>query len=145
MIVRSAILILALGAQPISADTLTAARVIRANAMINPDDITVSETAVPGALTSEADLAGLEARVTLYPGRPIMPSHVGPAALVFRNQPVKLTYRNGSLSIETEARALSRGGVGDQVRVMNLASRNTVLATVRPDGSVEVANERSFH
>ncbi len=145
MILRAAFLILTLGALPLWADTLTPARVIRANTPIDPGDIAIAATPVPGALPAGTELSGMEARVTLYPGRPIMPSHIGPAALVIRNQPVTLKYQSGALFIETEARALSRGGVGDMVRVMNLTSRNTVLARVRPDGSVEVANERSTH
>ena len=126
-----------------SAESLTAARVIRANAIIEPGDYAVSATTVPGALTAETDIAGLEARITLYPGRPIMPHHVGPAALVTRNQPVTLIYRSGGLSIAAEARSLARGGEGDMVRVMNLSSRATVIGRVRPDGSVEVQPERS--
>ena len=140
MILRAACI--AAGLVPFAgmADTLTAARVIRANALIDPADIAVSDLAIPGALTDETDVIGMEARVTLYPGRPIMPSHVGPAALVTRNKPVVLVYVQGALSIVTEGRALSRGGLDDMVRVMNLASRTTVVGRVRDDGTVEVSN-----
>ena len=140
--VRASVLAVSLIPSQMFADTLTAARVIRANAVIEPGDIAVSDISIPGALAAGTQLSGLEARITLYPGRPIMPTHVGPAALVFRNQPVILVYRSGGLSIAAEARALSRGGEGDLVRVMNLGSRNTVLGKVRPDGRVEVPNER---
>ncbi|MDJ0637842.1 MAG: flagellar basal body P-ring formation chaperone FlgA [Paracoccaceae bacterium] len=127
-----------LSAAPVAADTLMAVRVVRPNAIIAPEDISVSQTAIAGALPGDADIIGLEAKVTLYPGRPILPAHVGPAALVERNQPVSLIYRSGGLTISTEARALSRGAVGDSVRVMNLASRSTVVGRIRSDGSVEV-------
>lgn len=120
------------------AETLTAVRVLRPLAVIAPGDLAVLDTRVPGALAQPDDAIGLEARVTLYPGQPIMPAHVGPPALIERNQPVTLMYRTGGLMITAEARALSRGAAGDTVRVMNMASRNTVAGTVRPDGSVEV-------
>lgn len=142
---RIAIVALGLVPVPAAADTLTAARVVRANAVIEPGDFTVADLSVPGALTSDIDITGLEARVTLYPGRPIMPAHVGPAAVVTRNQTVTLVYRQGGLSISAEGRALSRGGIGDTVRVMNLSSRNTVTGLVRPDGAVQVANQGAVH
>ena len=55
------------------ADALTATRVIRPMAVIGVGDLGVMARDVPGALSSEHDLVGLEARVTLYPGRPILP------------------------------------------------------------------------
>lgn len=142
MILRTALVAIGLAPVPVTGDTLTASRVIRANAIIEPSDFVVSDLSVAGAISAEVDISGLEARVTLYPGRPIMPAQVGPAALVMRNQPVTLVYQNGGLSIATEARALSRGSIGDTVRVMNLASRATVVGLVRSDGKVEVLNER---
>ena len=123
---------------PVFADTLVAARMVRPNSVIMPGDIDTSQAKVPGALTSNVDVVGLAARITLYPGRPIMPAHVGPAALIERNQPVKLVFQQGGLRIETEARALARGAVGDVVRVMNLSSRTTVSGRVQEDGSIAV-------
>ena len=39
----------------------------------------------------------------------------------------------------TEGRALARAGAGDYVRVMNLASRATVMGRVLQDGQIEVS------
>lgn len=134
----SAVLIAAITADSAIADTLTATRVVRPNSLIAPDDITIIEKSVAGAFGSETDIIGLEAKVMLYPGRPILRSHVGPPALVKRNQPVQVIFRHGALTISTDARALSRGAAGDTVRVMNLASRTTVSGQVQTDGSVVV-------
>ncbi len=142
MIGRITALLATLSLGAAEAQSLTAAKVIRANAIIEATDYTVSATSIAGALTSDTEIVGLEARVTLYPGRPIMPNHVGPAALVVRNQQVTLVYRSGGLSITAEARSLARGGIGDSVRVMNLGSRSVVTGRVRPDGAVEVQSER---
>jgi flagella basal body P-ring formation protein FlgA len=57
---------------------------------------------------------------------------------VDRNQMVSLVFRSSGLTILTEGRALDRGGVGDVIKVMNLASRTTVTGTIAPDGSVMV-------
>lgn len=145
MILRITLVLATFFANDLHAQSLTAARVIRAHAIIQPDDLAISSSTIPGALSGDADISGLEARVTLYPGRPIMPNQVGPAALVERNQTVKLIYRSGGLSIAAEARSLARGGEGDTVRVMNLDSRSVVVGQVLPDGSVKVASERSMN
>lgn len=132
------VLFLTLVAPMATADTLTTVRLVRPATVIAAEDIGRLTHAVPGALTAEEDAVGLEARVTLYPGRPIRPGDVGPAALVERNQPVLLVFARGGLTISTEGRALGRGAAGDAVRVMNMGSRTTVAGVVQTDGSVRV-------
>ncbi|MEM8801282.1 MAG: flagellar basal body P-ring formation chaperone FlgA [Pseudomonadota bacterium] len=132
--------ILLMLATPTFSETLVATRVVRPNSVISENDFAVAEKSVSGALASSERIAGLEARVTLYPGRPIMPEHVGPPAVVERNQPIKLIFRQGSLTISTDARALSRGGVGDVIRAMNLASRTTVSGVILPNGTIKVTS-----
>ncbi|MFT6424471.1 MAG: flagella basal body P-ring formation protein FlgA [Celeribacter sp.] len=121
------------------ADTLIAARTIRAQTILTSSDLMLVQENVPGALISPAEAVGLEARVVLYSGRPIMAGDVGPAAIIERNQIVKLVYEIGTLSISADARALARAGSGDLLRVMNLTSKSTVSGIVAPDGSVYVS------
>ena len=125
-------------AGPTQADTLTAIHVIRPNTIIEAGDLGAINQVIPGALSADANIVGLEARVTLYPGRPILPAYVGPAALVERNQPVVVVFRDRGLTISADGRALSRGAEGETVRVMNLASRTTVSGKVQSDGSIVV-------
>ncbi|PZQ97609.1 MAG: flagella basal body P-ring formation protein FlgA [Cereibacter sphaeroides] len=120
------------------ADSLVAARTIRAQAIVAPDDVTQAATDFPGALTRAEDALGLEARVTIYAGRPVRAGDLGPPAIIERNQIVAISFLSGGLAIRTEGRALARGGVGDEIRVMNLASRSTVTGTVAPDGRILV-------
>ena len=126
---------------PAAADTVVAARLIRAMSVIGPDDLTLAPGDAPGSAADPAALIGLETRVMLYPGRPILAEQVGAPTLIERNEVVALIYAAGGLMIETEARALDRGGEGDSVRVMNLASKKTVTGRVRADGSVAVGQE----
>ena len=125
-------------AAPAAADTPVTARTIRAQTILAPSDLTTTPGDVPGAILDLDAILGQEARVALYAGRPIMPGDVGPPALVDRNQIVRLVHDAGGLSITAEGRALGRGGIGDELRVMNLASRTTVTGVVQPDGSVAV-------
>ena len=143
---RVALLALALLA-PLSqaaAETLVAARTIRATDLIGPTDVVVVAGRQPGALSDPAEAVGLEARTALYAGRPIRPGDVGPAALVERNAHVTLVYRGGALSILAEGRALGRAAPGESIRVMNLSSRSTVTGIVGPDGRVHVGPRAQF-
>lgn len=132
-----ALLALALATEAM-AGAVTPVRAIRAQSVLDPADLTEIDETVPGALGAIEEAAGLEARVTLYPGRPILASQVGPPALVERNQVVRMVFLRGSLAISAEGRALDRGGVGEAVRVMNLSSRQIVSGAVAADGSIEV-------
>lgn len=125
-------------AQPGLAETLVASRTIRSQAVLGPADVALIAAEVPGALDRPEAAIGLEARVMLYAGRPIRAADLGPPALVERNQIVLLEYRNGTLSLTAEGRALGRAGAGEAVRVMNLASRGTVRGVVAEDGRVRV-------
>ena len=127
-------------AAPAQAEMLVPARTIPAAQVILADDLVRREGSVAGALSDPGLVVGMEARVALYPGRPIRPGDIGPPAVVERNQIILLIYSAGTLTITTEARALDRAGPGDAIRVMNLASRNTVTATIAADGTAHVQN-----
>lgn len=123
---------------PVAAESLVATRTIRARTLVLPEDVTLVSAEVPGALSDPAAAIGLEAKVAIYAGKPLHPGDLGPPTLVERNQPVTLVYLSGGLAISTEGRALARGSEGDEVRVMNLGSRNTVTGRIGPDGAVYV-------
>jgi flagellar basal body P-ring formation protein FlgA len=132
-------LVMALGPVWASAESVVATRTLRANTLIGPQDVVLTDrAATPGAATDPGEVVGLEARVTLYAGRPIPVSALGPPALVERNQIVTLVFQHGALEIRAEGRALGRGGEGDTIRIMNLASRNTVTGWVAGDGQIHV-------
>ncbi|MFP4570785.1 flagellar basal body P-ring formation chaperone FlgA [Rhodosalinus sp.] len=131
-------LALTVAAPPLTAETLIATRLIRAQEVIGPGDVILAEGEVPGALTDPAAAVGREARIALYPGRPVMRGQTAAPALVERNQIVSVVYSRGGLKVTAEARALSRAAEGEPVRVMNLSSRMSVTGTVAPDGSVRV-------
>jgi flagellar basal body P-ring formation protein FlgA len=120
------------------ADSLIATRTIRAQSVVQLDDVTLVAAAIPGALAGADDAIGLEARIAIYAGRPIKAGDLVAPALIDRNQIISLSYQTGALTILAEGRALARGGVGDVIRVMNLASRSTVSGRVAADGTVQV-------
>jgi flagellar basal body P-ring formation protein FlgA len=125
-------------ALPALAESVIATRVIRAKTVLSVTDLAQVAAEIPGALKELTEAIGMEARVTLYPGRAVHATDIGPPAIVERNQIVSLHYRKARLLIVTEGRAMERGGEGDVVRVMNLASRNAVFGRIAADGSVHV-------
>lgn len=135
-----ALLFLVLTAGPALAETLVAARTIRPQTILAPEDLAVIDRTIGGMLRAKSEAIGLETRVALYSGRPIRPEDIGAPAIIDRNQIVTLVYGSAGLSIYTDARALDRAGVGDLLRVMNLASRSTVTGVVQSDGTVRVGS-----
>lgn len=135
---RVLICLLTLIPAAIRAEIVVPTRTIRAKEIIAAADLQVKATDVAGAVWQLSDLIGQEARVALYPGRPIRPSDIGPPAIVDRNDLVTLVFDRTALSITAEGRALGRGAAGERIRVMNLSSRTTVTGVIRPDGQIEV-------
>lgn len=131
-------LLLATSAQ---ADTLVAARTLRAQTIVTAADLVLRDGPAVG-LSDPAEAIGQETRVTIYAGRPLLPDDLGPPAVIERNQIVPLVYESAILRIETEARALARAGVGETIRVLNIGSRNPVTGHVQADGSVIVKGRK---
>jgi len=121
------------------AEVVTPTRTLRPGTLITTEDLVVKGIDQPGMFDRIEDVAGQEARVALYAGRPIPFEAIGPPALINRNEIVTLLFQTAGVTINTEGRALERGGVGDRVRIMNLSSRATLFGFVQPDGSVKVS------
>lgn len=131
-------LALALAASPAIAETAIAARTIPARTILSQADLAASPDEVPGGASLETAL-GLEARVTIFQGRPILRANLVPPALVERNQAVRLLYRRGGLTIVADGRALERAAAGDSIRVLASGTRTTVTGRVMGDGSIKVS------
>ncbi len=132
--------ILAVFATSLHADALTTTRAIRPATVLAATDLILLKDTIPGALTSPSEAVGYETKVTLYPGQPIRPEHIGPPTLVDRNQLVEVVYRTATLTIRTEGRALDRGAAGERIRVMNLSSRSTISGVVTDSGLILVTS-----
>ena len=122
------------------AESVESTRPIKAHSVLTIDDLVLAEETIPGAINSIQDAVGLEARKTLYPGRPIMVGDVGPVTAIERNELVELVFTHGPLRITTEGRALGRASIGQRIRVMNSDSRLTVTGVVVAPTIVEVKN-----
>lgn len=135
--IRAALFLVALAA-PASAQSVTVIQPVRAGDVIGADDLAFGQIEDADGFADPRDLIGLEARVNLYPGRPVLVRDVGLPTVVERNAIVPLTFRRGGLVITLEGRALGRAGEGEPVRVMNLSSRSTVTGVATATGAVVV-------
>ena len=122
------------------AESVVALRTIPAKSVVSGADIGLVAAEIDGALTDVGAALGLEAKATIYAGRPVRSADLVSPTLVERNQTVRLVYRTGSLTITAEGRALARGAEGDVIRVMNLSSKATVSGKVSLDGSITVGD-----
>jgi flagella basal body P-ring formation protein FlgA len=132
------VLLSLLSCGPAIADSVTVVQPVRAGTTLGADDLAFARESAAGGFDDPRDLLGLEARINLYPGRPILARDVGLPTVVQRNAVVPLIFRRGSLTITLEGRALGRAGDGEPVRVMNLSSRTTVTGTATASGAVIV-------
>lgn len=126
-------------ALPIAAETVVAARTLPARTIVAPEDVLVRDVQAFGAVQDPHEVIGMETRVALYAGRPVRPGDVGPPAIVERNQIVPLVYNRSGLVISTEGRALDRAGPGEIIRVMNVMSRQTLMARIDAQGVAHVS------
>ncbi len=135
---RGLVFIALLWAWPAYGQSVVALSGIRAQTVITAQMVALSEAETPGAYTELAQVIGKEARVNIYPGRPIMRDALGAPAILERNQSVVMRFTRGALTIYSEGRVLDRAGVGERVRVMNLDSKAVIFGRVGADGVIEV-------
>jgi len=94
-----------------------------------------------GDIPESADeILGKKLKSNLEAGSPIYLHDVEPLYLVKRGDRVRLYANSGTVSVETVAKALDYGALGDIIRVINLDSRRTISAKVAGKGAV-VAKE----
>lgn len=132
-------LCLAIWAGPACAEIVIAARNIAPEDVLEEADILQVRGEAVGAFETADQVIGRAAKVALYAGRAILRSQITTAALIERNQIVELVYLGNGLSMITEGRALGRGGIGQRIRVMNLASKASFFGTVQSDGTVRIS------
>ncbi|MEM9043655.1 MAG: flagellar basal body P-ring formation chaperone FlgA [Pseudomonadota bacterium] len=133
-----AIILASLQALPVEAGGVVATRMLTRGTVISSSDVRLSDETWAGAIQDRATVIGMELLRTIYAGRPLTSSDIGPAAEVRRNESVELRYVRGPLRIRTDGRALARGARGQRISVMNLASRTIVYGRVAAPGVVEV-------
>jgi hypothetical protein len=120
-----ALLMTATPTAPLRAETLVATTTIRGSSPIGPRDVALVPDIVPGALSDPAHAIGMEARVNLYPGRPIRADDLRPPAVIDRNDIVTLRFNAGGADdFHRWARTRPRGRGGKAARHQPVLARH---------------------
>lgn len=117
-------------------------RKIEPGEVISSTDITLTE--IPWirlgnfSVVEEDKIVGMQAKRLLAQGRPIADGSLTPPIVIKRGQKIDIVLRSGSMSISAPGKALSDAYAGQDIKVVNLVSNKTVLATAKESGIVEI-------
>lgn len=129
-----------LAAATVGTETDVLARSVARGEILAREDFTRQSIAPAAARTAlrAGDAAGKEARRALPAGAPLRASDIGPPTLIRRGDAITLLFRDGRLTITAPGRALSEGGAGAPIRIVNLVSDRTLDARVLSAGTAVV-------
>lgn len=121
---------------PVLKESLTKGTIILAE-HLTEKTIPTSQAFASTVMTSDA-LIGQQLVRPLGAGMPINRLHVRVAPAVSRNQAVTLVYRRGGVELTGRATAMEDGQTGQSIRIVNPATRSTLIGTVAANGTVEM-------
>lgn len=85
-------------------------------------------------------LLGMQVRRVLAQGRPVMTQSVIKPLVIDRGDLVEIRFRDGLLDLSAPGRALASAHEGQEIKIVNLASNNSVIGIATANGIVEVSN-----
>jgi flagella basal body P-ring formation protein FlgA len=121
---------------------VVARRPIARGEKIGADDLALDQRDLSrvarGIVTDLADAAGTVAQAPIVPFTPIKREQLAPAAVVHRGDAVLLIAERGPLRITAAGEVREDAGAGQQVRVVNRASRKDLVGRVVDGTTVAV-------
>jgi flagellar basal body P-ring formation protein FlgA len=91
------------------------------------------------AVLTADELVGKQVRRMLNQGRPVQLQSVIPPIVIKRGQKVTIEYYQGPLYLTAEGKAIADAYLGQEVKVVNLASKMTIVGIALGDGKVEAS------
>jgi flagella basal body P-ring formation protein FlgA len=92
----------------------------------------------PDIITSIEDAENLQALRHLRPGMILRYSYVREKPMVNKNKQVKLIYNKPGIVLESNAKALQDGNLGDVIKVQNTQTNKIINATVIEENTATV-------
>jgi flagella basal body P-ring formation protein FlgA len=93
-----------------------------------------------GIVTSMNDLDGMEARRVLRAGEPVRPDDVRKPILVTKGSTVTIVFNAPGITLTAVGKAMSEGGMGEAVTVLNPISYRQITCTVSGAGAVRAVD-----
>jgi len=94
-----------------------------------------------GIVTSMNDLDGMQTRRVLRPGEPIRPDDVRKPILITKGTTVTMTFAVPGITLTAVGKAMSEGGMGETVTVLNPISYRQIACTVTGAGTVSAGSQ----
>lgn len=128
-------------AQPAwSQDVWHTTRMLMPGDVIRQEDIVAQPVPrpLPEAIFAEQPIVGQQIKRRVPADRPLTEPDVGPRIAVLASAPVTVLWSSGALHMEMQGRAEESGAIGDEIRVLNPQSGQTIRGVVTGDGMTEV-------
>jgi flagella basal body P-ring formation protein FlgA len=93
-------------------------------------------SAQPGVVVSMNDLDGMETRRTLRAGETVRADDVRRPVIVTKGSLVTMTFEAPGITLTATGKAMSEGGIGETVTVVNPVSYRQIVCTVTGPGMV---------
>jgi len=93
-----------------------------------------------GIVTSMNDLDGMETRRVLRPGEPVRPDDVRKPILVAKGTTVTMSFNAPGITLTAVGKAMSEGGMGESVTVLNPISYRQISCIVTGAGEVRAGD-----
>ncbi len=122
----------------VQAEIVTANAMLKKGTVLTDEDVSIKLSAGENFAEVRALFVGSELRRTIYAGRTISKSYIGPPILVKRNTSVTMVYTYGTMRLTAKGRALGAGALGDSISVMNMSSRKKVTGIISGSDMIEV-------
>lgn len=121
-------------------DVLTWARSLSAGEIVQPEDLVWGKAALApvGAPSNPDAMVGQAARRALRSGATVASSDVASPQVVKAGETITLTFQDGGLMLQLQAKAMTGGGVGDTINVQNPSSKKILMAVVAGPGNALV-------
>ena len=94
----------------------------------------------PGVVTSMNDLDGMETRRVLRPGEPVRPDDVRKPIIVSKGETVTMQFAEPGITLTATGKAVSEGGMGETVTVLNPVSYRQITCVVIGAGTVRAGD-----
>lgn len=94
----------------------------------------------PDAVTSLSEISGMQARRFLHAGEPVREDDVKKPVLVAKGSTVTMTFEVPGITLTATGKAMSEGGMGETVTVLNPVSYRQISAIVTGAGQVKAAS-----
>ena len=92
----------------------------------------------PTYVTEKEKIVEMEARKPLKEGRLISSRDVGKHTVIRKGDTINMLYSSSGVQIVAKGQALSDGGKGDKIEVMNTKSKRNIFAIIIDKDNVEV-------